>query len=274
MPTGRLAPTPSGRLHLGNVASFGAAWLSARSAGGALLLRVEDIDTERSRPELIDALRDDLTWLGLTWDREVPAQSTRDYADALRQLAPVTYRCTCTRAAVQAAGGVYPGTCRDAGHTEGAVRLRLPDEVARFVDRRFGAVEVDLTTLGDPVLVRRDGLVGYNLAVVVDDVHDGVDEVVRGADLLEHTAVQACLWRALGARPPTWLHAPLILGPDGRKLGKSHGSKEIAALRAAGCSPADVWRRVLPWLGMPGHDQLDPPAFEVAAIQAGPIQLD
>jgi glutamyl/glutaminyl-tRNA synthetase len=273
MATGRLAPTPSGRLHLGNAAAFGAAWLSARAAGGTLLLRVEDIDTERSRPELIDALRADLAWLGLTWDREVPAQSTRDYAAALRQLAQVTYRCTCTRAMIQAAGGVYPGTCRDAGHTEGAVRLRLPSGVARFVDRRVGPVEVDLATLGDPVLVRRDGLVGYNLAVVVDDVRDGVDEVVRGADLLEHTAVQLSLWQALGAAPPTWLHAPLILGADGRKLGKSHGSLEIAALRAAGWSPADVWRVVLPWLGMPGHDQLDAAAFNATAVRLGPIQL-
>lgn len=272
-PTGRLAPTPSGRLHLGNALSFTAAWLSARAAGGTLLLRVEDLDPERSREDVTADLRDDLTWLGLTWDREVPPQSARSYDDAVAALAPATYRCTCTRAEVRAAGGVYPGTCRDAGHRDGALRLRLPPGPVRFVDRRFGPCEVDPNALGDPVLVRRDGVVGYNLAVVVDDHRDGVDEIVRGADLLEVTAVQVRLREALGVPQPTWLHAPLVLGPDGRKLGKSHGSTELRALRRAGATPQDVLRIVLPWLGLPGDLDLDAAAsrFDAAAGPRGPV---
>lgn len=247
---GRLAPTPSGQLHLGNVCAFAAAWLSVRSAGGRLLLRIEDIDTVRARSEVEEGIREDLRWLGLTWDAEVSRQSERSYGWALERLAPHTYRCQCTRAQIRAGGGVYPGTCRDAGHTRGAVRLRLPSGPVSFVDRRFGPRVVDPNGFGDPVLVRSDGLVSYNLAVVADDITDGVTEVVRGADLLDFTAVQIHLWQMLGSAPPTWMHAPLILGPDGTKLSKSHGSAEVRALRAAGCAPADVWAQVLPWLGL------------------------
>ncbi len=247
---GRLAPTPSGHLHLGNVTAFAAAWLSVRSAGGRLLLRMEDIDTVRARAYVEDGIREDLRWLGLSWDAEVPRQSVRDYRLAIEALRPHTYRCTCTRAQIKAAGGRYPGTCRDAGHVEGALRLRLPDGPVHFVDRRFGPRDVDPNLFGDPVLVRSDGLVSYNLAVVADDLTDGVTEVVRGADLLDFTAVQLHLWRWLGEREPTWLHAPLVLGPDGAKLSKSHGSTEVRALREAGWDPARVWRTVLPWLGL------------------------
>jgi glutamyl/glutaminyl-tRNA synthetase len=247
---GRLAPTPSGHLHLGNVTAFAAAWLSVRAAGGRLLLRMEDIDTVRARADVEAGIREDLRWLGLDWDAEVPRQSVRDYRPAIEALAPHTYRCTCTRAQVKAAGGRYPGTCRDAGHTTGALRLRLPDGPVRFVDRRFGPREVDPHTFGDPILVRADGLVSYNLAVVADDLADAVTEVVRGADLLDFTAVQLHLWRFLGEREPTWLHAPLVLGADGAKLSKSHGSTEVRALRAAGWTPARVWAVVLPWLGL------------------------
>lgn len=273
--TGRLAPTPSGDLHLGNALAFVAAWCVARQHGGRLLLRIEDLDTTRARAEVEVGQRRDLAWLGLTWDAETPRQSSRSYAEALDALGPHTYRCTCTRAQIREAGGVYPGTCRDAGHTEGAVRLRLPEAPLPFVDRRAGARSVDPAEQGDPVLVRRDGLVGYTLAVVVDDLRDGVDEVVRGADLLDATGVQAHLWHLLGGHEPTWLHTPLLVGPDGRKLGKSHGSLGLAALRAQGWTPGDVLRTLSPWLGQAPTDDLDLLAqrFDPAAFPADRIDV-
>ncbi|HHO52981.1 MAG TPA: tRNA glutamyl-Q(34) synthetase GluQRS [Deltaproteobacteria bacterium] len=273
---GRLAPTPSGHLHLGNVVAFAAAWLSVRSASGRLLLRLEDVDRIRSRTDVIDSIRDDLRWMGLLWDEEVLPQRLRDYAPWLDRLRAHTYACTCTRKQIGAAGGVYPGTCRDAGHTEGAIRFALPQGEVPVVDRRFGIRRVDPNTFGDPVLRRRDGVYTYNLAVVADDLLDGVTEVVRGADLLDYTAVQIHLWRALGATQPTWLHAPLILGPDGRKLSKSTASTEIRALRAMGWTPGELWRTVLPWLGLPPldhiHDAID--SYDPARSLPGPIALE
>ncbi len=270
---GRLAPTPSGRLHLGNALSFGMAWLSVRSQRGRLLLRMEDVDRDRARPDVEAAIREDLAWLGLDWDEETPRQRTRDYAPELARLD--TYFCACSRADLAANGGVYPGTCRDAGHASGAVRWRLPAGEVSFVDRRWGPRTIDpVARFGDPVLRRRDGLYTYTLAVVADDLRDGVTEVVRGADLLDYTAVQIPLWRALGAEPPTWLHAPLLLGPDGRKLSKSHGSTEIAALRAAGETPAAIWGRLLPIVGLPAvHVSRATPAFVPDAGAPGPVTL-
>lgn len=247
MVIGRLAPTPSGDLHLGNVTAFLAAWLSVRAASGRLLLRMEDVDVGRARPDVAARQRADLRWLGLEWDEEVPAQSSRNYAPWLSRLAGSRYFCTCTRSQVS---GPYPGTCRDAGHAEGKVRFRLPDGPVPFVDRRWGPREVDPATEGDPVIRRADGVFAYDLAVVADDLLDGVTEVVRGADLLAHTAVQIRLWEAFGATPPTWLHTPLVLGPDGKKLSKSHGALHVGALRAAGWSAGDVLRAVFPWLGL------------------------
>jgi glutamyl/glutaminyl-tRNA synthetase len=247
---GRLAPTPSGRLHLGNVCAFAAAWLSARAGHGRVLLRIEDVDRTRARAAAIRTIREDLSWLGLDWDEETLPQSQRDYMAVLARLRSHAYYCSCTRAEIQAGGRPYPGTCRDRGLTAGALRFRLPSGVLRFVDRVHGRQSIPLDVLGDPVLVRRDGCHAYNLAVVADDLADGVTEVVRGADLLDQTAVQVALWRALGGTPPTWLHAPLILGPDGKKLAKSHRSADLGHLRQAGWSPAEVWAIVLPWLGL------------------------
>jgi glutamyl/glutaminyl-tRNA synthetase len=269
-PTGRLAPTPSGELHLGNLVAFAAAWLSARSRGGRVLLRIEDIDRERSRPAIAQRQRDDLRWMGLDWDAETPAQSTRDYTPWLAHLAAHTYRCRCTRAVIKSAGG-HPADCRAASHTEGAVRFALSHSHLRFEDLRFGAVQAERGD--DPVLVRRDGAPSYNLAVVADDITDGVTEVVRGADLLEHTAVQLELWEALGATPPVWMHSPLIVGPDGRKLSKSHGAISLAGLRALGWSSEQLWAAVLPWLGMAAASRPDPSAFRADAGPRGPIRL-
>lgn len=275
-PVGRLAPTPSGHLHLGNVVAFAAAWLSVRSAGGRLLLRFEDVDRIRSRTDVIASIRDDLRWMGLSWDEEVTPQRHRDYRPWLARLAAHTYACTCSRKQIQALGGVYPGTCRSAGHPEGAIRFALPDGEVLVLDRRFGARSVDPRAFGDPVLLRRDGVYTYNLAVVADDLADGVTEVVRGADLLDYTSVQIRLWEALGATAPTWLHAPLILGPDGRKLSKSTASTEIRALRAAGWSPIELWRTVLPWLGLPGIDHVHDAVTSYAPARSlpGPIALE
>jgi glutamyl-Q tRNA(Asp) synthetase len=270
---GRLPPTPSGRLHLGNVCAFAAAWLSVRAQHGRLLLRIEDVDRSRANADAEASIRADLEWLGLGWDAETPRQSMRDYAPALAVLADHTYRCDCTRAEIQDGGGSYSGLCRTRGLDAGAVRFRLPDAQIAVHDRARGLHTVDLQAMGDPVLRRRDGLFAYNLAVVADDRDDGVTEVVRGEDLLDQTAVQICLWRALGAEPPTWLHTPLIIGADGRKLSKSHGDLHIGELRAAGWTVADIWRRVLPWLGLDPVERIDLAisCFRAAAVPSGPL---
>jgi glutamyl/glutaminyl-tRNA synthetase len=263
-------------LHLGNVCAFAAAWLSIRAQGGELLYRVEDVDQERSRDDITQAQKDDLNWLGLDWDRETPAQSGRDYATQLEVLASSSYLCECSRKLIRANEGRHPVECEARGSSKGAVRFRLPDEDQPYSDRRWGDQRVALRSFDDPVLRRRDGVYSYNLAVVADDITDGVTEVVRGADLLEFTAVQIALWRALGATPPSWLHAPLILGSDGKKLSKSHRSTEVRSLRQRGWTPQEVWRLVLPWLGIDDSSDLAEAGsgFDPANVQKGPIQLD
>ncbi len=275
---GRLAPTPSGLLHLGNACAFAAAWLSVRAKGGELLLRVEDVDTTRARRAVEDQLREDMAWLGLTWDREVPRQSERDYGPALEALGEAVYFCECTRAQIRANGGVHPNElCKARQSHQGAVRWSVPEagQVA-FEDRRWGRRVVTPGEFGDPVLRRRDGIFAYTLAVVADDIADGVTEVVRGADLLDFSALQSLLWRALGHEPPSWLHAPLLLGGDGRKLSKSHGSLHIGAMREASWSPRDIWRLLLPMLGIDGAETLPEAvsAFKADGGALGPIGMD
>jgi glutamyl-tRNA synthetase len=247
MVVGRLAPTPSGHLHLGNALAFGAAWLSARQAGGRLLLRIEDVDRGRSRADVAEGQREDLRWLGLEWDEEVPPQSARTYPlDGIP-----TYRCPCTRATRKALGC----RCRHLAHDRGAWRFRAPPGLVSFEDRAHGLQAFQAES--DPILVRADGEAAYPLAVVLDDHRDGVTEVVRGGDLLAVTATQVALYAALGWSPPTWLHVAILLGPDGRKLSKSHGSTEIRALRAAGWGPERVWATLLPLLGCQGERLVD-----------------
>lgn len=274
-PTGRLAPTPSGYLHLGNVLAFAAAWLSIRSQQGKLLLRNEDIDTTRARRSIADQQKQTLSWLGLEWDTEVPAQSTRDYESFLSALDCCTYWCQCTRAQIKASGGIYTGTCRDAKHGHGALRFRLPEGSFAFDDRVFGPQSIRAHEFGDPVLLRKDGIVAYNLAVVCDDIRDGVTEVVRGADLLELTSVQLALYAQAQHPPPSWMHTGLVLGPHGLKLSKSHGALHIGALKEHGWCPGDIWALVLPWLGLPPLRSLDEavPLFEPGKILRGPIRL-
>lgn len=259
-PVGRLAPTPSGHLHLGNALAFVAAWLSVRSASGRLLLRVEDLDRGRARDEVAEGQRDDLRWLGLEWDEEVAPQSSRAYS-----LAGIpVYRCPCPRV-TRVAGHCR---CRYREQELGAFRFRTPGQDVTFEDRARGPQRFSPTE--DPILIRADGEAAYPLAVVLDDVRDGVTEVVRGADLLDATATQLLLYACLGARPPTWLHVPVLLGPDGKKLSKSHGSTELRALRSAGWTAAKVWETLAPCLGMSGGALL-PSQFEAARIPPGPF---
>lgn len=240
VPVGRMAPTPSGHLHLGNALAFGAAWLSVRNQNGRLLLRMEDLDRGRAREEVAQGQRDDLRWLGLDWDSETPPQSTRTYS-----LAGIpTYRCVCSRK--NRLMGLC--RCREAAFSTGAWRFAGAAEAVAFDDRTHGPQS--FVADEDPILMRPDGEAAYPLAVVQDDYRDGVTEVVRGSDLLPATALQVQLAQLLAIPVPTYLHVPLLVGPDGRKLSKSHGSTEIRALRAAGMSAADVWRRLLPLLGL------------------------
>ncbi len=244
---GRFAPSPSGRMHLGNVFSALMAWLSVRSRDGKMLLRIEDLDPDRSKVEYIDALRRDLSWLGLDWDEEMPRQSTRNeiYASYFRKL-PV-YPCYCTRNELHSASAphgsdgtfLYAGTCRDLTPEQRAAktrnpawRVRIPREEITFTDRVYGPVVRELsTTCGDFILRRADGVYAYQLAVVCDDALGGVTQVVRGRDLLDSTPRQIWLYRTLGFRVPEFCHVPLLVAPDGRRLSKREADLDLGNLR-------------------------------------------
>ena len=246
---GRFAPSPSGRMHLGNVFTALLAWLSVRSKGGKLLLRIEDLDPDRSKPEFIDAIYEDLHWLGLDWDEEMPRQSTRTaaYAQAFDRL-PV-YPCYCSRNELHAASAphasdgrvLYAGTCRDltpeqrtAQTRVPAWRVRVPEETVAFHDGVFGEVRQDLAgECGDFILRRSDGVYAYQLAVVCDDAAGGVTEVVRGCDLLDSTPRQIWLDRQLGFSVPWFYHVPLLVAPDGRRLSKREKDLDLDHLRQA-----------------------------------------
>ena len=251
---GRFAPTPSGRMHLGNVFSALMAWLSARSVGGGFLLRIEDLDTARCPAENAEILRDDLRWLGLDWDDEQPCQSSRsDYYETILErlrVAGEVYPCWCTRGdlknapnAPHASDGhpIYPGTCRDLTETERAEkaalrpplwRLRVPDEEVSFTDGHYGRYTENLALdCGDFILRRADGVFAYQLAVVADDMDAGVTQVVRGRDLLSSTPRQLYLYRLLGAPAPRHYHIPLLIAPDGRRLSKRDRDLDLGLLR-------------------------------------------
>ena len=247
MVVGRFAPSPSGRMHLGNVFSAMLAWLSVRSAGGRMLLRIEDLDPDRCRPEYADQLRRDLEWLGLDWDEEQTPQSRRTeaYAEAFSRLD--TYPCYCSRNELHAASAphasdgtfVYAGTCRALTDAERAAktrrpawRVRVPDAEISFVDGLQGEVREDLAReCGDFILRRSDGVYAYQLAVVVDDAAGGVTEIVRGADLLRSTPRQLWLQTQLGYPHPEYYHVPLLCAADGRRLSKRDGDLDLGALR-------------------------------------------
>ncbi len=250
-PVGRFAPTPSGRMHLGNVFSALLAWLSVKSRDGEMVLRMEDLDTQRTSAEYARILREDLTWLGLTWDRETPPQSTLSknydrYFDRLRE-AGLLYPCYCTRSQLHSVNAphlsdgtyVYPGTCRDlteeqrsAFHRAPAWRVRVPDRLWQVEDRIQGHFEMNLTTdCGDMVVRRADGIYVYQLAVTVDDGEAGVTEVVRGSDLLSSAPRQMYLQELFGFPHPEYAHVPMLLSPDGRRLSKRDRDMDLGQLR-------------------------------------------
>jgi glutamyl-tRNA synthetase len=257
-PVGRLAPSPTGAQHVGNARTYLIAWLSARSRGGRVLLRIEDIDSPRVKAGAVEQALDDLRWLGLEWDGEPLVQTRRvpAYEEALRRLREreLVYPCTCTRTDVERAasaphaeheGPIYPGTCAgrraaDApalGDQPFAWRFRVGESRA-FTDCCRGPTHIDLRGAGgDFVVWKSAGTPAYQLAVVVDDAAQGVTEVVRGDDLVPSTPRQLLLYEALGLVPPVFAHVPLVVGEDGRRLAKRHGDTRLAALRAAGVRP-------------------------------------
>lgn len=230
---GRFAPSPSGPLHLGSLVTAAASLLQARAQGGQWLVRIEDLDPQRSVAGIAEQQLRTLESLGFEWDGPIWYQSQRQqaYAEALERLrgAGRTYPCSCSRRELAEAdpGGAYPGTCRAGATAAGAtaVRLRVEDEQLEcFRDGLQGPICLKLGDLGDPVLRRRDGPYAYQLAVVVDDAAQGVSEIVRGADLLASTAWQRVLQRALGLPEVQYLHVPLVTEADGAKLSKSRQS--------------------------------------------------
>lgn len=258
--TGRFAPSPTGRMHLGNVFSALLSWLSAKSKGGRWLLRIEDIDRGRSRQAFADMLMDDLEWLGLTWDGEPVYQSERSdiyeqYFAELKQRG-LTYPCYCTRADLLATQAphesdgrvVYAGTCRPktlsptSSYREGsnkgeslrpaATRLMVPDETVSFIDGHYGLHRVNMAEqVGDFIIRRKDGAWAYQLVVVIDDALMGVTEVVRGCDLLLSSPQQIWLARLLGFEPPQFIHLPLLCNQQGQRLSKRDQSLDMASLR-------------------------------------------
>jgi len=236
---GRFAPTPSGFLHFGSLVAALAYWLDARAVGGRWLLRMEDTDPPREMPGARDAILHTLEGYGLEWDGEVVFQSQRHaaYAEVVERLfrQGLAYACTCSRKQLEGSNGIYPGTCRNAGHArEGAaIRLRVPELTYRFNDRVQGEFAQHLgREVGDFIIQRRDGLYAYQLAVVLDDAWQGVTDIVRGADLLDNTPRQLYLQELLGFSQPRYLHIPLIIQPDGHKLGKSYRSPPLAPEQA------------------------------------------
>jgi glutamyl-tRNA synthetase len=296
---GRLAPSPTGAQHVGNARTYLIAWLSARSRGDSVALRIEDIDSPRIKPGAGALIREDLKWLGLDWDGDAVVQSGRLplYEDALRRLRDkeLVYPCTCTRSDVaQAAsaphagheGPPYPGTCsnRRAADAEAladspfAWRFRVT-HVPPFTDAYLGRVQIDPQSLGgDFVVWKSAGTPAYQLAVVADDAEMGITEVVRGDDLVPSTPRQLLLYEALRLQPPQFVHVPLVVGPDGRRLAKRHGDTRLASLRSAGVRPEALigllaWS--CGWLSQP--EPITPrellPKYQLNAIPREPFVL-
>ena len=249
---GRFAPTPSGRMHLGNVFAAMVAWLSVRSRGGQLVLRMEDLDTQRTSAEYASVLREDLRWLGLDWDWETAPQSQRSdvydrYFEKLQDLG-LLYPCYCTRSQLHNVNAphlsdgtyVYPGTCRnltDIPDRKPAWRVQVPAKTYGLQDLCMGSFEQDLSKeCGDFVVRRADGVYVYQLAVTVDDGEAGVTEVVRGMDLLGSAPRQMYLQELFGFDHPAYGHVPMLMAPDGRRLSKRDRDLDLGQLRLR-CTP-------------------------------------
>ena len=246
-PIGRFAPTPSGRMHLGNVFAGLMAWLSVKSRDGEMVLRMEDLDTQRTSNEFAEILRDDLRWLGLDWDRETAPQSQRSavydrYFEILREKG-LLYPCYCTRSQLHSVNAphlsdgtyVYPGTCRNIKeHPDRAPawRVMVPEKNWEFTDKVQGLYRQDLSAeCGDFVVRRADGVYVYQLAVTVDDGEAGVTEVVRGMDLLSSAPRQMYMQELFGFSHPEYAHVPMLMAPDGRRLSKRDRDLDLGVLR-------------------------------------------
>ena len=248
---GRFAPTPSGRMHLGNVFAALIAWASVRSKNGEMVLRMEDLDTQRTSADFADILRNDLAWLGLTYDRETPPQSQRSlaydgYFERLRDMG-LLYPCYCTRSQLHSVNAphlsdgtyVYTGTCRHLTEQQRAAfdrkpawRVMVPDKTWEVDDLVQGYYTLNLATeCGDMVVRRADGVYVYQLAVTVDDGEAGVTEVVRGMDLLSSAPRQMYLQELFGFPHPEYGHVPMLLAPDGRRLSKRDKDLDLGELR-------------------------------------------
>jgi glutamyl-tRNA synthetase len=274
---GRFAPSPTGDVHLGTARTALLAWLAARRAGGAFVMRVEDLDAARVVPGAEARILADLRWLGIDWDEGPDVggaygpyrQSERLplYREALATLEAEgrLFRCYCSRKDLAAAasaphageeGPRYPGTCRDGARTPPpgrapALRFRVEPGVVAFDDERAGRVEQDVAAaVGDFVVCRADGTPAYQLAVVVDDAAMRITQVVRGVDLLASTPRQILLYRALGLRVPSFQHVPLVVDAEGVRLAKRHASAFLAAQRDAGRRPEDVVGELAASVGM------------------------
>jgi glutamyl-Q tRNA(Asp) synthetase len=258
MSTTRFAPSPSGRLHLGHAFSAAVGHARARDGGGRFLLRIEDLDPARSRPEFVAGIKEDLHWLGLGWDGEPLVQSTRTqvYSEALEKLKArgLVYPCFCTRADIAAsltaphgdAGSSYPGTCRGLpddpdrrATTPHCWRLDCGQALAiagypSWIEEDGRSFTANLADIGDAILARKDAPASYHLSCVVDDADSGVTLVVRGADLRPSTPIQRLLQELLGLPAPTYFHHPLVTHADGRRLAKRDLAPTLAAMREAG----------------------------------------
>lgn len=308
---GRLAPSPTGALHLGNVRTFMVAWLRARQAGGRLILRTEDLDHPKHKAGAAAQAIEDLKWLGFDWDEEhVQSERTALYASALGKLREkgLAYPCVCSRRDVEAAQSAphdgdqlhYPGTCRERFGSWRKAFLHLNRDVSADGPRRLpcwrfrtpegshvsfrdgyaGEYGMDVgAQLGDFPLARDENGAGYALAVVVDDAGMGVTEVVRGDDLLPATPQQILLYRALGLKEPSFFHVPLIVGPDGRRLAKRHGDTRISSFREAGMAAEDITGYLAWSLGMNpkkrpvGLESLTG-IFDPALVPRGPLVFE
>jgi glutamyl-tRNA synthetase len=301
VPRGRLAPSPTGAQHVGNARTYLIAWLSARSQSGALALRIEDIDSPRIKAGAAEEAMADLRWLGLDWDGDPVVQTPRLalYDAALEQLKQLelVYPCTCTRSDIAAAASAphaehepptYPGTCSRrsacdaeqlaAAGTPFAWRFRVTDSPT-FTDGFLGETRIDLKLLGgDFVVWKSAGTPAYQLAVVVDDAEMGITEVIRGDDLVPSTPRQILLYRALGHEPPRFVHVPLVVGEDGRRLAKRHGDTRLSTLRDEGVKPESLLGLLAwscGWLTRPepitARELL--PLFRLESIPRGPFVL-
>lgn len=292
----RLAPSPTGALHLGNARTFFINWIVARQNGWRILLRIENLDGPRIKTGSDRVLLQDLEYLGLNWDQGPVYQSVRaqEYRRAVELLVAdgSAYPCICTRREIDLAASaphaedgasVYPGTCRgrfasieqarQAAGREPAIRFAAPDRIVQFEDRFRGTQQINVATkLGDFVIAKADGTAAYQLAVVVDDLAAGVTEVVRGDDLLDSTPRQILLYEALGAadRVPHYNHVPLVVGPDGRRLAKRHGDTRIASYRQMGVPAGRILELLARWCGI-GDSRRPIESFDLDRLGKSPI---